>query len=219
MSVRVTYYLEVVSSWCYWVEPSWAAVKRRFADQVEFTWKVALMDSSGLPATREQAEWFYRRSGTLMRSPFMLNPGWFEPGRSEYHAANAIAEAAKDLGVTDDRVRLALAHAALRDGRRVGQWDIAAEIGAQAAGADAGSLLTRAQSLEIQARLRASTAEFHSLQVTQRPAFLIEDSIGDRAVFSGIVATEPLIASIEAMLHDTAGYTAYAAHHGAPPAA
>ena len=27
----VTYYLEVISSWCYWVEPTWAELKARYA--------------------------------------------------------------------------------------------------------------------------------------------------------------------------------------------
>jgi len=28
--VKVTYYLEVISSWCYWAEPAWAELKRRY---------------------------------------------------------------------------------------------------------------------------------------------------------------------------------------------
>jgi predicted DsbA family dithiol-disulfide isomerase len=217
MSIRVTYYLEIISSWCYWAEPAWAELKRRYAGRVEFAWKIALMDPKGLPTSVAQEEWFYRRSGTIMRAPFMLSTGWFEPGRPEYLPANAVAEAAKDLGMADDRVRLALTHAALRDGRRVGEWEVAAEIGAAAAGTDAGTLLARAKSPEVEARLRASTAEFHALQVTQRPTFLVEDGIGDRAVFSGLVAFEPLHATIEAMLHDCGAYASYAVHHGAPP--
>jgi len=41
--VHVTYYLEVISSWCFWAEPAWTELKRRYADRVEFTWKIALM--------------------------------------------------------------------------------------------------------------------------------------------------------------------------------
>ena len=75
----------------------------------------------------------------------------------------------------------------------------------------------RAESPEVQARVRASTAEFHALQVTQRPTFVIDDPIGDRAVFSGLVTLEPLAATIDAMLADTAAYTTHAAHFGLPP--
>src|SRR5687767_14761878 len=110
--IRVTYYLEVISSWCYWAEPAWAEVKQRYAGRAQFEWKIALMDASGLPASRAQLDWFYRRSGTIVRSPFMLNSAWLEEGMTEYPVPNLLAEAAKGMGVTDDRVRLAIAAAA-----------------------------------------------------------------------------------------------------------
>ncbi len=215
---KVTYYLEVISSWCYWAEPAWAELKQRYAGQVEFGWKLALIDASGLPLSRNQCDWFYRRSGTIMRSPFMLNSGWFEPGLKEYLAPNLVAEAAKEFGVTDDRVRLAIAHAALREGRKVGNWAESAAVAAAAAGLDAAALLEKAKSPEVAARARATTAEFQALQVNQRPAFLLENRIGDRAVFSGLAAATPLVAAIDAMLNDAAAYAAHAAHFGPPPA-
>ena len=33
--MKITYYLEVISSWCYWAEPAWADLKRRYAGRVE----------------------------------------------------------------------------------------------------------------------------------------------------------------------------------------
>src|ERR1700730_17185304 len=125
MPITVTYYLDVVSSWCFWAEPAWAELKKRYEGKVEFQWKIALMDKSGLPASHEQHEWFYRRSGTIMRSPFMLSTAWCDHEVSEYLAPNCVAEAAKDFGVTDDRIRLALASAALREGKKVGGWEMA----------------------------------------------------------------------------------------------
>ena len=217
MKLTVTLYLEVISSWCSWVLPAWTELQRRYAGRVGFGWKIALMDASGLPATREQSEWYYRRSGTIMRSPFMLNAGWFEPGLSEYLAPNLVSEAARDFGITDDRVWTAIAHAALRDGQRAADWEVAAAIGAQAGDLDKTKLLERAQSPEVEARARASTAEFHALKVTQRPTFLIESETGDRAIFSGIATLPPLVATIEAMLEDLAAYESHAAHFGAPP--
>jgi predicted DsbA family dithiol-disulfide isomerase len=128
-----------------------------------------------------------------------------------------VAEAAKDFGFTDDRVRLALARAALRDGKTIGDWSIAAEIGAEAGGVDAGKLLERAKSTAIEKRVRASTAEFRALQITQRPAFVIDTEIGDRAIFSGVVKLEPLAATLDSMLDDAAAYAAHKAHFGDPP--
>ena len=217
MKIGATLYLEVISSWCSWVQPAWAELQRRYAGRVEFDWKIALMDPSGLPATREQTEWFYRRSGTIMRSPFMLNSGWFEPGLTEYLAPNLVAEAARDFGVTDDRVWTAIARAALREGQQVGKWEVAAAVGAQAGNLDKAKLLERARSPEVEARARASTAEFHALKVTQRPTVVFESEIGDRAIFSGIATLPPLVATIEAMLDDLAAYESHAAHFGTPP--
>lgn len=219
MKLKVTCYLDVASSWCFWAEPAWAALKERYAGRVDFGWKIALMDAAGLPTSREQLAWFYRRSGMIMRSPFMLNTEWLQPGATEYPVRNFVAEAARDLGVTDDRVRLALATAVLRDGKQADQWEIAAEIGAQAGPLDQATLLERARSPEIEARVRASTAEFHALKVTQRPTFVIDSEIGDRAVFSGFVRLPPLAAAVDAMLEDIAAYQSHAAHFGAPPAA
>ena len=110
----------------------------------------------------------------MMRSPFMLKPGWFEPNLQEALAPNLIAEAARDLGIIDDRVRMALADATEREGQPTNDWNLAAEIGAKAGGLDKAKLLERAKSPEIEARARASTAEFHAFQVTQRPTFVVD---------------------------------------------
>ncbi len=218
MNVRIIYYLDVTSSWCYWAEPAWVELKQSFAQQpVEFSWRIALLDEAALPASKAQVEWFYRRSGSVMRSPFMLSAGWFETGQKEYLAANCVAEAAKDFGVTDDRVRLAMATAALREGQKVLQWKVAAGVGAKAAGLDARKLLAKAQSKETEIRVRASTVEFHALQVTQRPTFVLTSNIGDRAVFSGLAKAAPMAATISAMLDDSAAYASHAAHFGSTP--
>jgi predicted DsbA family dithiol-disulfide isomerase len=215
--MKVTYYLDVISSWCHWAEPVWAELQRRYGKETEFGWKIALMDASGLPVSRDQLEWFYRRSGIMMRSSYQLNSGWYDPAVSEYLAPNAVAEAARDLGVADDSVRIAIAQAAVLNGKRVGDWDVSVRIASEISGLNEKELLTRAQSPEIDARLRATTREFHALGITQRPAFVIENAIGDRAVFSGVARVESLAAAIESLLQDQAAYDSWKAHFGDPP--
>lgn len=217
MRITVTYYLDVISSWCYWAEPAWAELNKRYQDRVNFQWKIGLMDSSGLPTSHEQHDWFYRRSGSMMRSSFMLRSDWVSPGFSEYLAPNCVAVAAVDLGVTDDRVRLAIAHASLREGKKIGEWDVSAEVGARAGGLDRQKLIERARSDEVEKRIRADTEEFHSLQVTQRPTFVLDSEIGDRAVFSGFARIAPIAAALDSMLDDAEAYTSFAAHFGTPP--
>jgi len=218
MRIAVTDYLDVISSWCFWSEPTWAELKKRYEGRVQFQWKIALMDPRGLPTSREQEQWFYRRSGMMMRSPFMLNTDWYDASLQEWLAPNCVAEAAKDFGGTDDRVRLAIARAALREGKKIGDWDVSAQVGAEAGGIDLRELLERAKSAEIEQRICASTGEFHALQVKQRPTFVIDTEIGDRAIFSGVVTLEPLTATLDSMLDDAAAYAAHKAHFGDPPA-
>ncbi|MEY2880542.1 MAG: hypothetical protein RLZZ15_2922 [Verrucomicrobiota bacterium] len=220
--MKITYYLEVTSSWCFWSEPTWAALKERFGARVDFAWKIAKMTEADWPVSRAQCEWFYRRSGTVMRAPFMLNAGWFEPVKpGDYPAASFVAEAGKDFGFTGDDIRLALARAGERDGQKVGRMDVAVAAAVQAGGGklDAAKLRAAAESPAVAARIEASTREFFAHQITQRPAFVIEDTIGDKAVFSGLVKLEPLAATIEAMLADTAAYASFKAHFGGPPTA
>ena|ERR1700678_1096397 len=217
--MKVTYYLEVLSSWCHWAEPAWAALKARYAGRAEFEWRIALMRNEDFPVSRSQCDWFYRRSGgTVMNSPVMLNSGWFEEARKgSYENPNLVAEAARDFGFSDDTVRLAIARAALIEGRKVGDMAVAAAAASKASGIPARKLRARAESAAVRARVDASTAEFHSHRITQRPAFILEDSIGDKAVFSGLVRIEPLAAAIDAMLSDTGAYASHRAHHGDAP--
>ena len=201
--MKVTYYLEVLSSWCTWADPMWAELKSRYAARgVEFEWKIALMNPDDFPVSRAQCDWFYQRSGgTVMHSPFKLNSGWFEAARKGiYHTPNLVAEAGKDFGFAGDELRLALAHAALREGRKIGDMTEAVAVAARAAKIDAAKLRAAAESPPVKARVDASTAEFHAHQINQRPAFVLKDAIGDKAVFSGVVRIEPLIATIETML-------------------
>jgi predicted DsbA family dithiol-disulfide isomerase len=218
--MKITYYLEVISSWCYWAEPTWAELKRRYAGRAEFAWKIAQMQKSDYPLSREQCDWFYRRSGMVMRSPFMLSSGWVEPVKEgQLAAANLVAEAARDFGFEGDEIRLALSHAAEREGKKVLQMSVAVDVAAKAGGKklNAKKLRARAESKEVRGRVEASTREFFAHQINQRPAFILEDAIGDKAIFSGLVQIEPLAATIDAMLSDAAAYAAHKAHFGGPP--
>jgi predicted DsbA family dithiol-disulfide isomerase len=215
--VKVTYYLEVISSWCHWAEPAWLELKKRYSGRVQFDWNIALMPPEGYPVSVNQCEWFYRRSGSVVRSPYMLNSGWLEAEIKQYLAPNYVALAAKSMGVFDDRARLAIAESALRHGSKVGRWEVSVQHAAEACHLNREKLLALAHSPEVAATAQKSTAEFMALQVNQRPTFLIENSIGDRCVFSGIVRVDPLIAAIDALLLDESAYESWKAHFGDPP--
>lgn len=219
--MKVTYYLEVLSSWCHWAEPTWAELKRKYAGRAEFEWRIALMNPEDFPVSQSQCDWFYRRSGgTVMHSPYMLNSNWFEAARKgHYEAPNLVAEAARDFGFPGDEIRHAISLAALRDGQKVGDLATAVKVAAKAGKIDPKKLLKAAESNAVKDRVASSTADFHAHQINQRPAFVLTDAIGDKAVFSGLVRLEPLAATIEAMLGDTAAYAAHKTHQGDVPKA
>jgi hypothetical protein len=178
------------------------------------------MDSSGMPKSRPQLEWFYRRSGTIVGANHTIQSGWYDPQLQEYLAPNLVAEAAIDFGIgrNDDRVRLAIAEAGLLDGRPTSQLAeaIAAAVAPVPELGDK-SLNDRASSAEIEQRVRATTAEFHALLAPQRPTYVLENAIGDRVVFSGIVGPDPLIATIGAMLADAQAQQDYDKSHEPMP--
>lgn len=115
-------------------------------------------------------------------------------------------------------MRCALSQAAYREGRKIGRLEVAAEVAARASGLDAVALCAGAQSAAVAARMQRTTAEFHALNVTQRPTFLLEDAIGDRAIFSGLVRLDPLVATIETMRADVTAYGEFQARRPGPPA-
>jgi predicted DsbA family dithiol-disulfide isomerase len=213
--LTVTLYVEVISSWCFHTEAAWDEVRLRFAGNATFDWRIALMEPAAYPATRAQADWFYRRSGTIVGAQWILNSGWLDSRAPDgFVVPNLVAEAARRLGAGDDRVRRAIADAALRDGQGVGDLDVAVAIAAEASGLNRDALRTASLDPQTRATLDASTRDFHAMGATQRPTWVIESEIGDRAMLSGTWRAAPVIAVVEATLADLRAYRSHAAHYG-----
>lgn len=216
--LRITYYLNIMSSWCTYVEPVWDDLQQRYADRVDFKWKIALMNREDFPVSREQCAWLYQRSGTMQPQAPRLTPEWFErERRGDYEAPHLVAEAGRDLGCTDDALRRALAKAALQAGQKIGDLETSLEIATRECSLDREALRVAAHSEAVRARIAASTAEFHAHQLTQRPAFIITSPIGDKAVFSGLINREPLVNTLDTMLADAQGYYAFNDEFGPMP--
>jgi len=217
--LRFTLYYDVISSWCFWLLPTLDALLEEFEDEIDFQWKLAPVPAADLPANLDECRRFYQRSGTLMRAPFMLNSGWYDPEvENNYRAANLVAEAARQLGATDLGLARTLAEAAMIEGQRVGDLATAVAIAAEASDLCADALQTKAQAPETEAAIAASEAAFTALGLTQRPAIVLDSPIGDRVAFSGIVQHAPLHATIASMLEDIADYASFQAHFGVPTA-
>ncbi|MEM7674125.1 MAG: DsbA family protein [Verrucomicrobiota bacterium] len=210
--VKITYYLDVVSSWCYYFEPVWESLAETFGDKLEREWEITLIPEEGLPESAEEEDSYYRRSGIITRQQQMLNSSWVDPSLKEYLAPNLVSLACRALGVTGDTVRLEIARGAMVDGLKVGDWEVSAEIAAKASGLTSEMILKKARSPEIERIARSSTARFNAFGVNQRPAFFLESEIEDRAIFSGLIQAEPLVATINAMISDAEAYRSWSAH-------
>ena len=57
-NIKVTYYLDVTSSWCYWAEPAWAELRQRYAKMpVDFGWAIALHSAESAAEHEEGLGW------------------------------------------------------------------------------------------------------------------------------------------------------------------
>ncbi len=213
--ITATYYLDLVSSWCWYAEDMWTSLQEAYPEEVRFEWKIALIPPEGFPHSREEEAFYYRRSGMVTRWQEMLSADWWEPELENYHAPNAVAEAAKDFGIHSAKVRHAITRAGLVYGKPIGHWEVAVEAAcAVDLRLQPDTLLAAARSPEVLTRITESSREFDQFQINQRPGFVLTSEIGDRAVFSGLVQKAPLQATLEAMLHDVRAYRSFHAHFG-----
>jgi predicted DsbA family dithiol-disulfide isomerase len=214
-AVKMIYYMDVMSSWCTYSEPAIAEVRKRFAGDLAYEWRIAAVkDGEPTGYTQEGMAWWYERSGSM--SGIKLNAAWLDSPEGTWWP-NLAAEAARSLGHTDDTVRLALARAALFDGRPIQRREIAEEVATRAAGISAGRLRGAMDDPSVAGRIRASTAEFRALPCTMVPTFLISNEIGDVNMLSGAYRAEHLAACIEQLRADVRGYEAFGKAHPPPP--
>ncbi|HVA38331.1 MAG TPA: DsbA family protein [Candidatus Dormibacteraeota bacterium] len=218
--LHVTYYLDILSSWCLVADDALARLRDERGDRFEVDWRIAILSGGGpLGNTRELQAWYYER--TKIAAGVAFDPGWLEDRSTSTLAPNLAAEAARALGCGDDRVRLALARAALREGKPVSRRETAVEIAAAAGGLAPQTLAEKMSDPAVVARIYESTSDFTALAphgVDQRPTFVIRSGIGDTAILSGIYRYEPLAAVVEAMLHDEDAYAIFAATNPPAPA-
>jgi hypothetical protein len=180
-------------------------LKTRYAGRAEFAWRIALMHPPDFPPSRAQTDGFYPGSGEAER-------------QGHYGAPSLVAKAAREFGFAGDEIRLALPSVGVREGQKNPDLATAVAVAAKAGGKKlpAKKLRAAAECASVRARVDAGSAEFFAHQISRRPSFVLTAAIGDKAVFSGLVRLAPLVATIDAMLADTAAYAAHRAHPGNP---
>lgn len=214
-ALQLRYYVDVLSSWCFVAERALATLRERHGDRLAYEWRIAFLFNGGaMGYSPRLAAWQYRRNEAV--SGVKLNPAWRESAGDTTWWANLATEAARGLGATDDRVRLAMARAAMIDGEHVGRREVAISVAARASGLAEGELDEEMQRPRTLERMWASTNELRGMRLDVQPVFVLRNSIGDAAVLSGLFRPETLTTCASEMLAAVDGYAAYGAANAEP---
>lgn len=211
--VQLIYFVDVLSSWCLIAEEALSRVRREFGERIDYEWRIAALRDQ-LDYTREMLEFYYCRTNAVTSTK--LDSAWLEGRGDGPKWADLAAEAARGLGVVDDRVRLALARGAMVDGKHMGRRAVCVETAASAGGLDAAALERAMDDPKTAARIKASSDAFSSYNVPVRPTFVVRSSIGDTYVLSGCWRYELLAHAIRDALTDSDGYAKYMSENDAP---
>lgn len=198
--VDVIYYVDVLSSWCFLADRALERIEEKYGDGVRLDWRIAQLNDFGpLPYSRADMAWYYARTAKM--TGVQLNADWNDSPQTTTKYANAAAEAARSLGAVDSRVRRELARAAVIDGKPLGRREVAVEEAARLSGFEPERIAEAMESWQVTQRIAQTTQEFADLALPQRPSFVMRNTSGDLAVFSGLYTFESLESVIGEMLH------------------
>lgn len=207
--LNLTYYFDVLSQWCHFADESLDKLRRDFGDRLHVELKIRLLnDGNPIVYTPEQLAAYYGRSKAI--SGIETTAAWLHPGDTSLYA-NCAVEAVRALGGDMEKVRRGISRAALRDGERVGTFDLACALAVRLSGIDEAKL--RVAMRDAEPLLRESTAEFYTLPVEVVPTFVLRSAIGDTAILSGFFRSGGLSTVAREMLDDVDAYARYAADH------
>ena len=215
-TLTLTYYLDVLSSWCFVAEQALGAVRKQFGERLALDWRLAFLFNGGpMGYSPQLGAWQYKRLETV--TGVRLDPAWRESANDTTWWANLATEAARSLGVSDDRVRHALSRAAMVDGRHVGRRDEAVAVAVESSGLNRPELEREMDHPRTAERLWTAMMEYKSLPVSVQPTFVFRDDIGDTAILSGLVTVDSLRSCATEMLAAAEIYAKYNAAN-VPPA-
>lgn len=213
---KVVYFLDLLSSWCLVAEEALDKVRHEFGDRLDYEWRIAALRDA-FDYTPEHMAFYYGRTHHI--SGVRLNPVWLESTADGSKWANLAAEAARGLGCTDDRVRLALARGAMIDGKHMAKRDVVVDTAIKASGLDRAALERAMDDPSTAARIRASSEEFAKYHVDVRPTFVVRNEIADTYVLSGCWRYDLLAQAVRTTLDDQDRYDAYMSDNRAPAGA
>jgi len=209
-AIEIVYYFDVLSSWSLISQPALEAVMAEFGDAVTIDWRVGLFnDGAPVGESAEKWAWYYTRIEAM--TGVKLDPAWRESDDDSTYFPNAVAVAARRLGVTGDTVRLALSRGAMLDGRKVQHREIALDVAVEASGLGRAALSAAVDDRLTFSELSRTTREYKTLPVNVLPVFLVTNALGDTALLSGYFRPETLVAIVAEAVETIRRYEAYMA--------
>jgi len=183
-------------------------VTEEFGDAVGVEWRIALFNG-GAPVGEDASKWAWYYDRIEAMTGVRLNPAWRESVEDSTLVPNAVAVAARRLGATGDTVRIALARAAMVDGRKVQHREIALDVAVEASGLDRAALAAAADDPQTRAEMDRTTAEYRALPVSVVPVFLVENPLEDVALLSGYFQAQTLLAVVREAVETMRRFDAY----------
>ncbi len=208
--VTIIHYLDVLSSWSLISQRALDAVTAEFGDAVVVDWRIALFND-GAPVGEDAQKWAWYYDRIEAMTDVKLNPAWRESLEDSTLVPNSVAVAARRLGASGDTVRLALARAAMLDGRKVQHRAIAFDVAVEASGLDRETLATALDDPLTRAELDRTTKEYRALPVSVVPVFLVSNPLGDVALLSGYFQAQTLRAVVAEAIETMRRYDGFMA--------
>ncbi|MGA8657292.1 MAG: DsbA family protein [Chthoniobacterales bacterium] len=213
--MQLTYFFDVCSMWCALADEVLAEIQKRYGERVPISRKIALInDGAPMADGLEQEQWYYQRAEATTGRRF--DHRWIEKRGQSTWLPNAVIYASEMLG-HGGKVHEALKIAGLLKGEPILRRDVALHLAVSVSGVSRAELERAVDDPATSRSISASTAEFNSFPVNQRPTFVIRSKIEDTAIFSGIYRAEPVLAALDAMIADENAYAEFAATHRSIP--
>jgi predicted DsbA family dithiol-disulfide isomerase len=211
--MQLIYFYDVCSMWCALGDEVLAKIREQHGSRVPITRKIALInEGEPMDAGPEQERWFYDRCETATGRRF--DHRWIEKRGQTTWLPNRLIHIAEKLGKGTE-VLEALKSEGLTKGRFILRHEVALDIAIAASGIERAKFETYLDDPATIEEIRATTDEFSSLRLNQRPTFVIRSTIDDTAIFSGLYRAEPILSALAAMLADEDAYERFTSSH--PP--
>jgi predicted DsbA family dithiol-disulfide isomerase len=210
LPIRIDYYLDALSQWCFIGDKALRNIQMRYANQLHIRYRfVPICGRGPIYVDSDGQRMAYERSESISGVHTTV---WLQGEARSTWQANAAILAACSLGIDIERARNAISTAALEHAAPLGENGEAATLIATRFGIDRQVLEAAMNSQAICEQMDEDARAFTQNGCTLRPAFVLENDIGDRTVLNGGWRESLLAEVVDALLSDAAGYEWYEKH-------